>query len=68
MCVFDTPKAPKMAAPIIPAPDNAEAERAASVEAALRRRRAGAAANILTSPVGLPSGAQVVTRLGEVAR
>lgn len=36
--------------------DTAEADRAATAEAMLRRRRAGAAANVLTSPLGIPAG------------
>ncbi len=35
--------------------DNDEATAQATLEARLRRRRAGAAADILTSPVGIPS-------------
>lgn len=59
MCVFDQPKV--TAAPqILATPGNAESSRQADAEAR-RRRRAGAAANILTSPVGLPSA---TTKLG----
>jgi hypothetical protein len=46
---------PTIAAPLIAAPDNSEAIQQGEIEAALRRRRAGAAANILTSPVGIPA-------------
>ncbi|HMO07039.1 MAG TPA: hypothetical protein PKD10_05245 [Paracoccaceae bacterium] len=35
--------------------DGAEALKQADIEARLRRRRAGAAADVLTSPVGLPA-------------
>jgi hypothetical protein len=35
--------------------DNAEALRQADMEAGLRRRRRGAAANILTGPSGIPA-------------
>ena len=56
------------APPIIAAPDNAEAIQAADIEARLRRRRAGAAANILTSPTGIPSPQSVTPTLGGVAR
>ena len=35
--------------------DNGQAAAEANIEARLRKRRAGAAADILTSPVGLPS-------------
>jgi hypothetical protein len=53
MCL-STPKV--TAAPqIIAASDNAEAIRQADLEATLRRRRAGAAANVLTSARGIPS-------------
>lgn len=52
---IDTPKA----APIIAAPDNRDATRQADAEARRRRARSGAAANILTSPVGIPSTAQL---------
>jgi hypothetical protein len=60
---------------LIAATDNAEATRAASLEAALRRRRAGAGANILTSPRGIPGpgamgapvGIPAVSRMGEAA-
>ena len=51
------------AAPIIASTSNAEANQAADIEAALRRRRAGAAANVLTSPRGIPA----VKQLGGVA-
>lgn len=52
MCIFKQPKI-SGAAPKIAAYDNAEALQAAETEARLRRRRAGAAANILTSPTGI---------------
>ena len=51
------------AQPKIAAVDNAEAIRQGDIEARLRRRRAGAANDILTSPVGLP----VTKTLGGVA-
>lgn len=64
MCgLFDKPKV-SAAAPIIAAPDNRESARQADLEARRRRARAGAAANILTSPRGLPS---VTTQLGNPA-
>ncbi len=58
MCLFkgpkiETPKSP--AVQQIAAYDNTEAIAAADAEARLRRRRSGAAANILTSPTGIPS-------------
>ncbi len=52
--------APKIKAPRpvqVAAYDNQEALRQADQEAALRRRRRGAAANILTGPGGIPSTA-----------
>jgi hypothetical protein len=51
---------PKVKAPRpvqVAAYDNSEALRQADMEAALRRRRRGAAANILTGPMGIPSTA-----------
>ncbi len=48
-------KAPK---PVqVAAYDNQEALAQADMEAALRRRRRGAAANILTGPSGIPASA-----------
>lgn len=48
-------KAPK---PVqVAAYDNTEALAQADMEAALRRRRRGAAANILTGPSGIPASA-----------
>jgi len=57
------PKAPSIAAPRIAAADNREATQQADIEARLRKRRAGAAANVLTSSVGIPS----TPRLGQPA-
>ncbi|MFT6772318.1 MAG: hypothetical protein ACJA1L_000022 [Paracoccaceae bacterium] len=57
---------PKLAAPIIPAPDNSQANREASMARAMQRMRAGAAANILTSPSGIPAGRKTVSQLGAV--
>ena len=59
------PKMPKMPEqPRVVAPDNQEANGRAAVEARLRRRRAGAAADILTGPSGIPA----TPTLGGVAR
>ncbi len=55
MCLFRGPSLPDPKPAIFAATDNREASRSASLEAALRRRRAGAAADILTSPVGIPA-------------
>ena len=63
------PSAAEMAAqaqaaqPKIAAVDNTEAIRQGDIEARLRRRRAGAANDILTGPMGLP----VTKTLGGVA-
>lgn len=67
MCFFSKPS---VAAPIIPAPDNGAARREADLEAELRRRRAGAAANVLTSPIGIPSGipSRSAPKLGQVGQ
>ena len=49
---------PKVEAPKpvqVAAYDNQEALAQADMEAALRRRRRGAAANVLTGPMGIPS-------------
>lgn len=53
MCLMKTPKVPKPAP--IAAFDNTEATQAADLEARLRRRRAGAAADVLTSAKGIPA-------------
>ncbi len=56
MCM---PKA-KAPAPLkVAAYDNQEALQQADIEARLRRRRAGAAANILTGATGIPSTASL---------
>lgn len=57
MCFMKSPRIATPAAQQIAAYDNAEATQAADLEARLRRRRAGAAAQILTSPTGIPSTA-----------
>ena len=62
MC-FSKPKIPGPQP--IAAYDNQEANRQATLEAQLRRRRRGAAADVLTSPVGIPSGSTAT--LGGVA-
>lgn len=66
MCIFNKPKASSgsasaasAAAPIIAAPGSASETQSADIEARLRKRRAGAAADILTSPVGIPSTNQL---------
>lgn len=55
MCFIKTPKPP--AAQMIAASDNREALQQADIEARLRKRRAGAAANVLTGAMGIPSTA-----------
>lgn len=62
MCVFGGPKI-SPAVSQVAATDNAEATRQADLEARLRRRRSGAAANVLTGPRGIPS----TPKLGGVA-
>lgn len=62
MCFIKTPKI-QTAASQIAATDSAEATQAADIEARLRKRRAGAAANVLTSASGIPA----TTQLGGVA-
>ena len=57
MCSAPKVKTPKPA--IIAAPQNLDANRQADAEARLRRYRSGAASNILTSPMGIPSTAQL---------
>lgn len=49
------PKAPKFAPVQVASTDNREAQQQADLEARLRRRRSGAAANMLTGPTGIPS-------------
>lgn len=57
MCLMKTPKIQTPAAQQIAAFDNTDATQQADLEARLRRRRSGAAAQILTSPTGIPSTA-----------
>lgn len=57
MCFFKTPKIQTPAAQQIAAYDNSDATKQADIEARLRRRRSGAAADILTGPTGIPSTA-----------
>lgn len=63
MCMIRPPNMSVAAQPLIAAPDNREAIEQGRIEARMRRLRAGAAANILTSPTGIPAVAQ----LGQVA-
>lgn len=53
MC-FSAPKIPTQRTPVA-AYDNREALAQADIEARLRRRRAGAAADVLTGPMGIPA-------------
>lgn len=55
MCFMPKVKTPTPAVQQIAAYDNGEANKQADLEASLRRRRNGAAAQILTSPTGIPS-------------
>jgi hypothetical protein len=52
MCVFRSPKTEAVAAPILAA-SSEPAQREGDLEARMRRMRAGAAADVLTSPQGL---------------
>lgn len=54
MCMRSPPRARPVQ---VAAYDNTEALQQADLEAGLRRRRRGAAANILTGPGGIPSTA-----------
>lgn len=56
MCI---PSAPKISPLKVAAYDNTEALAQADIESRLRKRRAGAAADVLTSPVGIPSTASL---------
>lgn len=60
MCLMNIPKPQPIS---FASTDNAEARREADIEARLRRRRAGAAANVLTGPRGIPATA----KMGQVA-
>jgi hypothetical protein len=68
MCKMKMPKMPDTAAivaeataaaaakpPQVASYDNVEAMNQADIEARLRRRRAGPAANVLTGPTGIPA-------------
>lgn len=63
MCMFKR-KTPTAAPQQIAAYDNTEALQAADIEARLRRRRAGAASNILTGAMGIPSGGGSNDKMG----
>lgn len=63
MCVGGTPSVPRVAAQRVAAYDNTEANQASDIEARLRRRRAGAAANVLTSATGISA----TPKMGAVA-
>ncbi len=52
MCFMKTPKIPQ---PNVASTDNAEAMAQAALEAKLRKRRAGAAADVMTGPTGIPA-------------
>lgn len=62
MCVsrlFSGTAAPKYVSPLIAPPSPSAVRREGDIETRLRRARAGAAANILTSPVGIPAKNQM---------
>lgn len=52
MCLMKTPKADPIQVAAI---DNKEAIQQSDLEARLRKRRAGAAADVLTGPRGIPA-------------
>lgn len=54
MCMRQ-PRIPTAAPPLIAAPDNQNAIAQSDLEARMRKRRAGAAADILTGPTGFGS-------------
>jgi len=55
MCIGNSRKStPDAAKPIVASTESPEALRAANLAERIRRRRAGAAANILTSQLGVP--------------
>lgn len=55
MCMPRMPRIPRPAPMIIASPDNREAIFQGDLQTRMRRARAGAAANILTGPTGIPS-------------
>lgn len=61
MCFFRNSSAPPAAPRVLASTDNREARQQGQLEMALRRRRAGAAANVLTSAVGIPAGTSSAT-------
>jgi hypothetical protein len=63
MCFMPKAAAYKPALSLIPSANNRETYDQQTLEQRLRRTRAGAAANVLTSPVGIPA----VDQLGAVA-
>lgn len=66
MCLGSSSKtAARTPAPqLIAAYDNREAIQQGGIAAWLRRLRAGAAANVLTSPVGIPSASDQLGKVG----
>ena len=63
MCVMSSPKMPAPRPIQMPSTDGREAFEQSRMTARLMRRRRGAAANILTSPTGIPA----VSKMGEAA-
>jgi hypothetical protein len=53
MCILGRQQSP--AARVVASADNRQANNEADLESRLRRRRAGAAANVLTSAQGIPA-------------
>lgn len=54
MCIGGSRKKPDPVKPIVASTESPEAMRAANLEERIRRRRSGAAANILTGQMGIP--------------
>lgn len=66
MCISPKIPDPKPAPIILSSPRSEEGLRAGDAEARMRRARSSAAGRILTSPIGIPSGAGTA-RLGAPA-
>ncbi|MDF2235381.1 hypothetical protein P2H44_22730 [Albimonas sp. CAU 1670] len=63
MCLFNSAPKP-IAAPIVPSTSSPEANREAAYARRMQQMRAGAAANILTSPSGIPASRPSNRQLG----
>ncbi|MEO0859223.1 MAG: hypothetical protein AAFY65_01320 [Pseudomonadota bacterium] len=65
MCLVKAPEIPTPARALTP--DDMEVSARARLEQSLRRRRAGAGSDILTSPRGLPTGG-AVAKIGQAGQ